>query len=33
MNVNRPYLLALVDTVTGAVLMMGHVADPSSGGT
>jgi serpin B len=33
MNVNRPYLVALVDNPTGAVLMLGHIQDPSDAGS
>jgi serine protease inhibitor len=29
MNVNRPFLLTLVDVPTGAALMLGHVEDPT----
>ncbi len=32
MTVDRPYLLALVDAPTGAVLMLGHVQDPTDSG-
>jgi serpin B len=32
MNVNRPYLVALIDNPTGAVLMLGHIQDPSDAG-
>jgi serpin B len=32
MVVNRPYLLALVDKPTGALLMLGHIADPTEAG-
>jgi serine protease inhibitor len=31
--VNRPYLVALVDGPTGAILMLGHVADPTDAGS
>jgi serpin B len=31
--VNRPYLVALVDGPTGAILMLGHVADPTDVGS
>ena len=30
MIVNRPYLIAVVDVPTGAILMLGHITDPSS---
>lgn len=33
MNVNRPYLVALIDNPTGAVLMLGHIQDPSVAGS
>jgi serpin B len=33
MVVNRPYLLAIVDVPTGAVLMLGHIQDPTSTGS
>jgi serpin B len=29
MIVNRPYLLAVLDVPTGAILMLGHISDPS----
>lgn len=29
MIVNRPYLLAVVDQPTGAVLMLGHIEQPN----
>jgi serpin B len=29
MIVNRPYLIAIVDEPTGALLMLGHIDDPS----
>ena len=29
MIVNRPYLIAVVDVPTGAILMLGHITDPS----
>jgi len=32
MNVNRPYLVAIVDAPTGAVLMLGQIQDPSDTG-
>ncbi len=32
MTVNRPYLIALVDVPTGAVLLLGHIADPTATG-
>jgi serine protease inhibitor len=32
MVVNRPFFMALVDVPTGAVLMMGHVTDPTDAG-
>jgi serine protease inhibitor len=32
MNVNRPYLIAIVDRPTGALLMLGHIQDPSDAG-
>ncbi len=32
MNVNRPYLVAIVDAPTGAVLMLGQVQDPTDAG-
>jgi serpin B len=32
MNVNRPYLVAIIDNPTGAVLMLGHIQDPSDAG-
>ncbi len=33
MLVNRPYLVAIVDNPTGAVLMLGHIQDPSAAGS
>lgn len=33
MVVNRPYLVALIDNPTGAVLMLGHIADPTDEGS
>jgi hypothetical protein len=33
MIVNRPYLAEIVDVATGAVLMLGHVEDPTATGT
>jgi serpin B len=33
MVVNRPYLVALVDGPTGAVLMLGHITDPTDAGS
>ena len=33
MNVNRPYLVALIDNPTGAVLMLGHIHDPTNAGS
>lgn len=33
MVVDRPYLVALVDGPTGAVLMLGHIADPTDAGS
>jgi serpin B len=32
MNVNRPFLVSIVDAPTGAVLFLGHVEDPSQTG-
>jgi serpin B len=32
MNVDRPYLVAIIDNPTGAVLMLGHIQDPSDAG-
>ncbi|MEO7038133.1 MAG: serpin family protein [Polyangiaceae bacterium] len=32
MIVNRPYLVAIVDNPTGALLMLGHIQDPSVAG-
>ncbi|HEY1533111.1 MAG TPA: serpin family protein, partial [Polyangiaceae bacterium] len=32
MNVNRPYLVAIIDNPTGALLMLGHIQDPSDAG-
>jgi serpin B len=32
MVVNRPYLVEIVDVATGAVLMLGHVEDPTFAG-
>ena len=32
MVVNRPYLLALIDNPTGAILMLGHITDPTDAG-
>ncbi len=29
MVVNRPYLIAVLDVPTGAILMLGHITDPS----
>ncbi|MEO8900006.1 MAG: serpin family protein [Polyangiaceae bacterium] len=33
MIVNRPYLIALLDVPTGAILMLGHITDPSQPAT
>jgi len=33
MNVNRPYLVSIIDNPTGAVLMLGHIQDPSDAGS
>jgi serpin B len=33
MVVNRPYLLAIVDVPTGAVLFLGHITDPTDAGS
>jgi serine protease inhibitor len=33
MNVNRPYLVAIIDNPTGALLMLGHIQDPSDAGS
>ena len=32
MLVNRPYVIAIVDEPTGAILMLGHIQDPSDAG-
>jgi serpin B len=32
MDVNRPYLLAILDNPTGALLMLGHIQDPTDAG-
>ncbi len=32
MTVNHPYLIALIDVPTGAVLLLGHIADPRASG-
>jgi serpin B len=32
MTVDRPYLFAIVDNPTGAILFLGHVQDPTSSG-
>ncbi|MFI5300925.1 MAG: serpin family protein, partial [Polyangiales bacterium] len=33
MVVNRPYLLSIVDSPTGAVLFLGHIVDPTVAGS
>jgi len=33
MVVNRPYLVSVVDQTTGAILMLGHIQDPTDVGT
>jgi serpin B len=33
MIVNRPYLVAIVDEPTGAILFVGHIADPTDSGS
>ena len=33
MLVNRPYLVSVVDQATGAILMLGHIQDPTDVGT
>jgi serine protease inhibitor len=33
MIVNRPYLVAIVDLPTGAILSLGHVGDPTDIGS
>ncbi len=32
MNVNRPYVLSIVDVATGALLFLGHIVDPTEAG-
>ena len=32
-NVNRPYLVSIVDVPTGAVLFLGHIVDPTQTGS
>jgi serpin B len=32
MDVNRPYLIAIVDVPTGAILFLGHIEDPTDQG-
>ena len=32
MVVDRPYLLSIVDVTSGAVLMLGHIQDPTVAG-
>ncbi len=32
MNVNKPYVLSIVDVPTGAVLFLGHIVDPTAAG-
>lgn len=32
MNVNRPYVVSIVDVTTGALLFLGHVVDPTAAG-
>ncbi len=32
MNVNRPYVLSIVDVPTGTVLFLGHIVDPTQAG-
>jgi hypothetical protein len=31
--VNRPYLVSIIDVPTGAVLFLGHIADPTQTGS
>jgi serine protease inhibitor len=33
MVVNRPYLIAVVDDPTGAIVFLGHVEDPTATGS
>ena len=33
MVVNRPYLISIVDVPTQAVLLLGHIADPTDAGS
>ncbi len=33
MAVNRPYLVGIIDNPTGALLMLGHIQDPSAAGS
>jgi len=33
MIVNRPYLVSIIDNPTGAVLMLGHIQDPTDAGS
>ena len=33
MVVNRPYLVAIIDTPTGAILSLGHLGDPTDVGS
>ncbi len=32
LNVNRPFVVAIIDDPTGAILFLGHIADPSVSG-
>jgi serpin B len=32
MNANKPYVIAIVDNPTGAILFLGHIADPTDAG-
>jgi serpin B len=33
LNVNRPFVIAIIDDPTGTILFLGHIADPTVAGS